>query len=65
MTKQMANKILKKSNDYTLYEEYSGRSMYGKTTIGVIVPSYEDCLILCRSYSNLRCDNLGKQYIVY
>lgn len=57
-----------------LYENYSGRGMYGKTTMGVVVESLEDVLkaVINCSYSLkgygvdcIRSDSLGRNIIIY
>lgn len=51
-----------------LYEKYSGRCMFGKTTAGVVARSTE---VIHRAMGELRIrcrtsqDNMGLSYIVY
>lgn len=64
-----------------VYEDYSGRGMYGEKTTGVTFPSmdafYEECAEIIREgdeddralladlFDNLRTDNLGHDIIIY
>ena len=53
MNKQLANKLIEASNDLgadaKLYEEYSGRGMYGETTCGVSFRDTRD-MFCCIAY---------------
>jgi hypothetical protein len=67
--------------DYKLYEDYSGRFMYGAKCLGVIVPSgssYMEFMLQLTTFmcendvddaklelSGVAVDNLGLDYIVY
>lgn len=67
--------------EYEVYENYSGRGMYGETTTAIVVPSVlkfatdvlrvsnsfvdEDGDCLLCELQNLKSDNLGRDYIIY
>lgn len=58
------------SNGYNV-RPYSGRAMYGKSCIGVIVSELTEMIrigcLLGESFSEAeaRCDNMGLDYIIY
>lgn len=79
---QILVEALKEINDeYEIYENYSGRGMYGSKTTGIIVPSIMDFtsdvlqitpLLIdddgenrVQNIHNLRSDSLGRSYIIY
>jgi len=61
--------------DVSIYQEYSGRGMFGNTTTGIVVPGEGtlDYLLAEISFTSeeknqikkFRKDNLGKQLIIY
>ena len=65
MTKQRANKIVKQviedGGEAELRENYSGRCMYGKTTVGVVVSNRGEV----DNQRGLRWDNMGMRHICY
>ncbi|MBV6513918.1 MAG: hypothetical protein FMNOHCHN_03500 [Ignavibacteriaceae bacterium] len=60
-----------------VYENYSGRGMYGKTCMGITVEELENCLFrlgrmsgeldseLSKALENFRTDSLGRSFIIY
>lgn len=60
-----------------VYENYSGRGMYGKTCLGITVNELENSLFRLgklaaqsddgweHELENFRTDNLGRDYIIY
>lgn len=44
MEKITAEKLVEFNNEFEIYENYSGRGMYGKTTYGVQVDSLSDLI---------------------
>lgn len=50
-----------------IYEDYSGRGMYGKTCIGIYTDDPTRCIeeAASRGVRGAQRDNLGKEYIVY
>lgn len=64
MTKDQAKGIIRrlkaKGEEPRIYENYSGRFMYGEKTCGVVIGRYS-------SYQNkkFRSDNLGLDTIIY
>ena len=65
MEKKLAQKILEEDAEYELYENYSGRGMFGETTTAVVVPNKQDVRFLKEKYPELRFDNLALKYIIY
>jgi hypothetical protein len=72
MKKANAEKILAAMQDAgmdaELYEDYSGRGMFGRTTTGIVCGSPEDAAWAAgqAGVSKPRnMDNMGLQYIVY
>ena len=61
-----AQNIVKKMEaegcEASVYEDYSGRGMYGRNTAGVNVGQYDHGHKLVKRF---RCDSLGKGYIYY
>lgn len=61
--------------DGEIYENYSGRGMFGKTCLGVTVENLEKALFLIGRESSgysfgeelarFKTDNLGRSYIIY
>ena len=55
--------------EYTTYDGYSGRGMYGATTDALVVMNTVDMGFIVKKAQRrgvtLRSDNLGLQYIVY
>jgi hypothetical protein len=69
MKKSTVDKIRKLAEDGfgEIYEDYSGRNMYGATCIGISTDN-PDALIeeaASRGIKGAKKDNLGKNYIVY
>lgn len=60
--KEIANEV-----DGTIYEEYSGRGMYGKTCIGIVCNNAIDCIesAAAKGITGAKTDNMGKSMIVY
>ena len=50
-----------------MYEDYSGRGMYGQTCIGITCADPQGCIeeAAARGLRGSRTDNMGKEYIVY
>ncbi len=50
-----------------IYEEYSGRNMFGSKCYGIICPNYIKCIEYASEFGikGAKWDNLGKDYIVY
>lgn len=44
MNKEIAEMIINYGNDLSLYEDYSGRGMYGKTTTAIKCDSKDDLM---------------------
>lgn len=65
MEKELAQKILEEDAEYELYEDYSGRGMFGNTTTAIVVPNRQDVRFLKEDYPELKSDNLGLKYILY
>ena len=65
MTKAQAQRLAEKY-DGKIRNDYSGRSMYGKTTYAVEVDrgSFAD-FKRSRSARNYRTDNMGLDYVIY
>jgi hypothetical protein len=61
MDKATAKRIAKKV-DGGVYEDYSGRCMYGETTYGVVLKGYDITPQMRKRY---RLDNMGLDYIIY
>lgn len=73
--------FVQKYDSYEIYEKYSGKGMFGRHCIGIIVKkgsSYMDCLIKLTSYlqeqgyddvdfklEGIRVDDLGLDTIIY
>jgi len=50
----------------TIYKEYSGRGMYGKTCFGIIVEPYTDLETELEKYDVMgHTDNMGRDIIIY
>ena len=66
---------LASSIDGSVYEDYSGRGMYGKSCMGITVDNLERSIFrigrescdfdFCEQLENFRTDNLGRDYIIY
>lgn len=65
MRNDRAQRILQENSQYEIREGYSGRGMYGKETIAIVVPSSDDVDFLKKKYRGLKVDNMGMSYIVY
>jgi hypothetical protein len=72
MKKANAEKILAAMEDAgmkcELYEDYSGRGMFGRTTTGIVCDSPEDASWAAgkaRVPKPRNLDNMGLRYIVY
>jgi len=82
MERELAEKLVEKLQEIgddkaELYEEYSGRFMYGETTTGVEFSDFsklleaiyligvEDGDYMDYDFSSLRIDNLALNYIIY
>lgn len=67
MTKGQATKLINRlreqGHEAEVYEEYSGRCMYGQTTTGVVTDAHPTNTLGSRSKH--RWDNLGLRYIIY
>ena len=48
--------------DVYVYENYSGRGMYGETTTGIVVPSLVELTRYTIMYSRELYENFGDQY---
>lgn len=75
------NYVAENNNDYRVYENYSGRCMFGETCLGVVIKegsSYMNFLIKLTQYfeesdiddanfdlEGVSVDSLGKDTIVY
>lgn len=66
MSKRQAQMLAKKFNG-KIYENYSGRWMFGQTTYGVEIDRYTFCCEYrnSRHARHYRSDSLGLDYIVY
>lgn len=65
MTMSAKEKIEEAANgDRTLYTEYSGRGMYGKTCIGIVCDDPED-VIAEVGVRGAQMDSMGRRTIVY
>ena len=78
MKKSLAEKMIDACNEegieLEIYEEYSGRGMYGKTTTGIVIAQndpMEDVMVACRKHdvnirsSEFQKDSLGLSKIIY
>ena len=66
---------------YSIFENYSGRGMFGRTTTAIVIPeinTFVSDILFCAkelgrmdedclldNFSQIRFDNLGMEYIVY
>jgi len=68
MTREQAKRIIRRVNQRdgegaaTLYENYSGRGMFGQTTCGVVLSSYA---VTELDKKKFRRDSMGKDVILY
>lgn len=66
MEKELAEKIVAENPDeYKIHEDYSGRFMYGETTVAVRVPDRSDVGYIQTKYDVDNWDNLALDYLVY
>ena len=77
LAEKLVDKLLDIGDDAELYEDYSGRGMFGMTTTGVVFSEYnklfeafyllgvEDGDYNDYNFSSLRIDNMGLRYIIY
>jgi hypothetical protein len=72
----LMNQIQENWGEARLYEDYSGRGMFGATTTGLVVDSVEEAHVALGVLTEIgdedldlpggfRSDNLGLSYIIY
>lgn len=60
-----AKKLQAHGHKASINEGYSGRAMYGATTIGLSVDNSYTSELTCPGLRNFRSDNLGKGKVYY
>ena len=81
LAKEIVNLMENFGEEAELYEDYSGKGMFGKTTAGVVVDNFNvlltciitnaDSLVDCHGepvfedIQNVKHDNMGVQIIIY
>lgn len=81
LAKVLVNIVEESGEQASIYDRYSGRGMYGDTTTGIVIDHllYLTMALITQAHllvdengdaifvdiEQLRCDNLGKQFILY
>lgn len=64
---ELIKELAEEEDGFRLYEDYSGRGMYGARCYGVSCDDPTECIELAaaKGLRGAKWDNLGKGYIVY
>ena len=80
LAKRLVEMCVESGVDARIYEDYSGRAMFGKNTTGIVIPTLVALIeVLINAMivvdvedeseyemvGNLKYDNLGKDFILY
>ena len=63
--RRIRRKLLSHGINSKLYEDYSGKGMFGDKTLGVVIDPIDFPEEVCPSLKKFRADNLGMQTIYY